>query len=292
MDPSSCRLAYLDDRFPTDKWLSKGSTSYSQDILQSQRMNLPADLQANLDAILQIFSQGKGLDRISDPGCRGLTGSAVYICRSGRAFSTKLAEMQEASREDCTPILALFDIAPDVRHDYPSTVRNRRQESVSEEDAEGLHPLHRAYTFTSESDESYGLQLLSRLASDLQVQEDGQIIIPIAITRARPDQASPDDSSSKKSSRPSIASSTSASVRGTDPVESQLMLKCLDAGAVDVVFNRLDHSRVLSFSSHAYRSYKAAKRTQLNFLTNKKTRRQSWVGIEEGKPYEYLREAM
>ena len=210
--------------------------------------------------------------------------------------------MQESSRGDCTPILALFDIAPDIRHDSPFSSRGRRQFSSTEDDGGEFSSLHRTLTFSSESEESYGLPLLSKIVSDLQIQEEGVLIVPIAITRTKtgmtptfeegPEKADSPQGSGKSSSRPSLASSTSSTSKQPAPGDPQLMLRCLEAGAVDVVLGQLDHTRVLSLNSHTYRAYKVAKGRQSSFLSMQRTRRQSWVGMDETKPYAYLREAM
>lgn len=211
--------------------------------------------------------------------------------------------MQESSRGDCTPILALFDIAPDIRHDSPFSSRSRRQFPSADDDAgDSSLALHRTLTFSSESEESYGLPLLSKIVSDLQVQEEGVLIVPIAITRPKsgmtptfeegPDKSDSTQGSRKFSSRPSVASSNSSASKLAAPGDPQLMLRCLEAGAVDVVLGQLDQSRVLSLNSHTYRAYKVAKRRQSSFLSNRQMRRQSWVGMDEIKPYAYLRESM
>lgn len=172
------------------------------------------------------------------------------------------------------------------------------------------HALHRAFTFTSESDESYGLQLLSRIASDLQVADYGKLIIPIAITRSKngtdsllethteegnePDDfLKPADRALSSGSRPlSLTSSQQRRLGSRDSQDAQLLLKCIDAGAVDVVIDHLDQTRVLSLVGHSYKAWKTAKKADSSFLSAKKMRRQSWVGMDDQKPYAYLRESM
>ena len=133
-------------------------------------------------------------------------------------------------------------------------------------------------TFSSESDESYGLQLLSRIAADLQVEEGTKLIIPVAIVQPkRKDSHAPDDS-----------------IPATGVIDPQTMLNCLEAGALDVVQSPLDKAGILGLTVHAYRIYKTAKKEQAGFLAQARGRRkQSWVGVEEEeKPYAYMREAM
>lgn len=60
MDANQCRVLYIDDRFPTEKWLSRNSIASGHESNVSTRgMVLPVELQTNIDAILQVFSQGK-----------------------------------------------------------------------------------------------------------------------------------------------------------------------------------------------------------------------------------------
>lgn len=65
MEAASCRVIYIDDRFSTEKWLSRDAaspTSGNNRLNQSLSVDLaelPLDLQANVNAILGVFSQGK-----------------------------------------------------------------------------------------------------------------------------------------------------------------------------------------------------------------------------------------
>jgi 3',5'-cyclic-nucleotide phosphodiesterase len=164
-----------------------------------------------------------------------------------------------------------------------------------------LNPsLRRQMTFSSEADESYGLQLLSRIASDLQVDEGVKLVIPVALVRMTQKSSKNSSSALTRSSYPSERSFKSSAydskISFVDPL---IMLQCLDAGALDVVPSPLNNGRTMGLTVHAYRIYKAAKKEQSAFLASAsnsiasaRRRKQSWVGIEESKPYAYLREAM
>lgn len=135
--------------------------------------------------------------------------------------------------------------------------------------------------------------------------DDGvQLIIPVAIVQPKRKDS---DSRSERSAAVFTAVSTAVSTtaRGSEStissvedqsaiIDSQIMLNCLEAGALDVVQSPLDKAGILGLTVHAYRIYKAAKTEQAGFLARARGRRkQSWVGLEEGeKPYEYMREAM
>lgn len=221
----------------------------------------------------------------------------VYVCSSGRAFSTKLSELHEQVKLDCTPILACFDIGSDSRVEHLRPSRNKFYPQ-SESPLPSPNLLRREITFSSESDESYGLQLLSRIASDLQVEEGVKLIIPVAIAQPKRkdsyDQATDHLRPSNVSRAPLGQESTAVEIRDTsDIIDAQLMLQCLDAGALDVVKSPLDKAGIMGLTVHAYRIYKNAKKEQAGFMAmSRRGRKQSWVGVEEEIPYAYLREAM
>lgn len=58
--PSACRVVYIDDRFHTEKWLSRdGLSASAQRKVSADLSELPPDLRANVNAILSVFIQGK-----------------------------------------------------------------------------------------------------------------------------------------------------------------------------------------------------------------------------------------
>ena len=222
------------------------------------------------------------------------------MCNSGRSFSAKLADIQEAVKLDCTPILAIFDVDSDLTHDHLLQLGGQKPKSLSPDAISSPATAPRKLTFSSEADESYGLQLLSRIASDLQVDEGIKLVIPVALVRVK-----------RKSSNATPILSARNSYSGKDspmpsafddkpsPIDPNTMLQCLDAGALDVVPSPLNNEKIMGLTVHAYRIYKTAKKEQTAFLASAskfiaaaRRRKQSWVGVEEEKPYAYLREAM
>lgn len=223
----------------------------------------------------------------------------VYMCKSGQSFSSKLAELNESVAHDCTPIFALFDVGSDARSDHLRTSETHTsapQEVVTPSPTS----LRRELTFSSESDESYGLQLLSRISSDVQVQDGPKLIIPVAILRAPDSDVATPHGDTGRARGSSISSafyqaseSTVASIEeNVGAIDPKRMLRCLDAGAVDVLTSPLDKARVLGLTVHAYRVHKVAHKEQSSFLASRRRRKHSWVGVDDHKPYAYLREAM
>ena len=63
MDPSACRVIYIDDRFNTERWISReglsAPTTPQRTTVQANFGELPVDLQANVNAFLTVFNQGE-----------------------------------------------------------------------------------------------------------------------------------------------------------------------------------------------------------------------------------------
>jgi len=185
-----------------------------------------------------------------------------------------------------------------MKEDHYFRSRQQRFNPAADSPFPSPMALRREMTFSSESDESYGLQLLSRIASDLQVDEGVTRIIPVAIVQPR--RKDSHDNAPEQTRIPLISRSpygsetTPAKVIDTsDTIAPQMMLQCLDAGALDVVKSPLDKAGIMGLTVHAYRIYKAAKKEQASFMaTAVRGRKQSWVGVDEEQPYAYLREAM
>lgn len=179
-------------------------------------------------------------------------------------------------------------MGPKQYHPFP----NRRPFSTGQESDSPLPSpmmLKRQITFSSESDESYGLQLVSRIASDLQVNEGVQLIIPVAIVKPKRKDSYDHQYEQSLANDGMMARSEDSS----SMIDPTMMLQCLEAGALDVVKSPLDKAGIMGLTVHAYRIYKTAKKEQASFMAAaRRGRKASWVGVEEEKPYAYLREAM
>lgn len=69
-------------------------------------------------------------------------------------------------------------------------------------------------------------------------------------------------------------------------------MKCIDAGAVDVLYSPLHEDSIHSIVVRAYRSYREATKERAEAFARKRARKLSWLGNTENKPYAYLREKM
>ena len=212
---------------------------------------------------------------------------AVYLCHSAKSFAAKLAELNERSSTYCAPIFAFVDVGPSCESAF------RRHDSGSRLDLP-LNSFSNGFTFLTDSEDSYGLQLLAQLSSGLQLLDGPKLVVPVVILRS-PESAT--NSSASTPQRPVIRSPfiTSSDNSGHEgPVLNQpsQIARCLDAGAVDVLPQPLERARVHGLVMHAYRARSAAQKSLSRFLAPKKSRKQSWVGVSDEEPYAYLREAM
>jgi hypothetical protein len=69
-------------------------------------------------------------------------------------------------------------------------------------------------------------------------------------------------------------------------------LKCLQVGATDVMDAPITAERVKSLIIHTYRAHLEGLKQQPEFMDPARIRKRSWVGVDEGLPYAYLRESM
>ncbi len=219
----------------------------------------------------------------------------VFLCTTGAACSAKLAELQESAGPELTPIIVFVTvsgderlegrftrISQDLRSPSPTTTRQDPIESFMTEDVHGMRLLH-------------------YISLDIQNESASKLIVPVAVLNLLDGHNRSSVSSVKRdltseawfeSSDPT-ASSIRESPAGTQlSVEPSQMLRCLDAGAADVLTSPLRKDRVFGLTSHAYRARKEATKERSTFLATRRLRKRSWVGVDEEKPYAYLRESM
>ncbi|EFR02957.1 3',5'-cyclic-nucleotide phosphodiesterase regA [Nannizzia gypsea CBS 118893] len=267
---AACWAVYLDDRVDQERWIER----------DGEQLPESAELAANLARILAICRQ-------------------VYVCNSGKSFATKVAELTDAGREEgdsdaaIVPVLAFIDIA--VSGDAESSHIRRHGHGQASAVSPSTSTSRRSLAFSSESEELFGLHLLSRFSADIQARETPHAIIPIAILRNVQPQPSPFSSALLLRSGKHVEAAPKPSSRRPD---DRQISRCLDAGAIDVLVSPIDQSRVHGLLTHAYRIRRAAQKENSRFMANsgQKMRKYSWVGVsstaEDERPYAYLREAM
>jgi 3',5'-cyclic-nucleotide phosphodiesterase len=216
--------------------------------------------------------------------------SPVHVCTSGKSCVSKLSELNQASIVELIPTIVLIDIP------YDDQLHNQ-----SSRDLRTPSPSSRGYAdgFVEEpvEEEAYGLQLLQWIASEIQYQSLSRLVVPVAVV-AIPEHNSnsgrgrTNSRSGLQISYTSFPSSPKKSSGLVIPLDQNRTMRYLDIGAVDVLTSPLLPERLPSLAIHAYRAHKDASKEQRALLEMKRGRKRSWVGVDDQKPYAYLREAM
>jgi hypothetical protein len=134
----------------------------------------------------------------------------------------------------------------------------------------------------------YGLNLLQKLITEAHLRNISKLVVPIPII-SHPN--------AEQVSAVSERMTDGAHEHATAPPSSlaanrDMIRKCLDLGAVDVVISPLNSKCITTLEICAYRAHRDAAREQQALLEIKRGRQRSWVGVNEEKPFAYLREAM
>lgn len=195
----------------------------------------------------------------------------VHICGSGHSCLNKITQLLESPTGNL-PTLVLIDVPYDEEKRLKRLSREPRTPSPT-----ATRPKR---SDTVEPDDIYGTHLLMHVYSEIQSRNFSKLVIPVVILsgldRDQPTTPLP----SPGLHGPRIL---------TDTVR---LVRYLDAGAVDVLSSPLSIDNVHGLAVHAYRVHKEVSRAETTFLTTKRNRKLSWVGVDDAKPYAYLREAM
>ncbi len=145
--------------------------------------------------------------------------------------------------------------------------------------------------------EAYGLHLLQWIASEIQYQSLSRLVVPVAVVSSPEQNSLSITARGRTNSRAESQlgyTSLPAKKRGglVTPLDQTRTVKYLDVGAVDVLTSPLLKERLPSLAIHAYRAHKDASKEHRALLEMKRGRKRSWVGVDDQKPYAYLREAM
>jgi hypothetical protein len=184
---------------------------------------------------------------------------------------TILAQLDEPRNPN--PIVVLLDMP----QDDDAAIRRPSWDSNPPSPLAGKRPK----VERNEPSDVYGVHLLAYLSSEIQQRVRSRLVIPIAVLAGKTDV----------SLVPSFTLLTVPNKRQL-LAEPTRMSRFLDAGAIDVLPSPLGIDRVQGVAVHAYRTYKEVSREAASFVLQKRNRKLSWVGIDEERPYAYLREVM
>lgn len=184
---------------------------------------------------------------------------------------------------DLKPTLVLLDMP------YDEKVPPERERSRSPS-PHSVQPLmeRRASNINDTISESdmYGLGLLERVVSEAQLRNLSRLVVPIPIVRPPMMNGPISNNGCHGEGLPN------GKRRSTLLPNRNLMKRCLDIGAVDVIASPMTQKTMVNLEVQAYRAHKDAAKEQQAMLEVRRGRKRSWVGVNEEKPFAYLREAM
>ncbi|KAJ4383856.1 3',5'-cyclic-nucleotide phosphodiesterase [Didymella sp. IMI 355093] len=194
----------------------------------------------------------------------------VHICGSGRSCLNKIAQIADGTKSNI-PTFVILDVP------YDEELRLKRLSREPRTPSPTSSRIMRVDN--SEPDDTYGTHLLTHVSSEISSRNFSKLVVPIVMLTGLAVET------------PSVTapSSLNKTLVLTDTVK---LSKYLDSGAVDVLSSPLSKDRMHGLAVHAYRLQKEAQREEASFLTTKRNRKLSWVGVDDAKPYAYLREAM
>ncbi|KAH0494198.1 hypothetical protein TgHK011_000827 [Trichoderma gracile] len=197
----------------------------------------------------------------------------VHVCATGAACMEKLMQLHEAgSMMDMTPTMVLLDTPHDEWIPDPLPNASSADPNFVNRDSEIHTP----------DENLYGLTLLQRLITEAHLRSISKLVVPIPIISYPDSREQMTDGTAEPSSNPA----------GSQPVSRKLIRRCLDLGAVDVIISPLGPKCIATLEICAYKAHRDAARDQQAMMEITKGRKRSWVGVNEQKPFAYLREAM
>ncbi|TID20831.1 HD-domain/PDEase-like protein [Venturia nashicola] len=270
MDHGACNIIYLDRRareelVRRDSLLANRAGDASghvnpSDYFSAADEQLPVEVRSNLESLLSIFNE-------------------VHVCRSGGSCLSKLSDLQKIEVKDSVPTIVLIDIPYDEEQHLKRKLREQRTPSPTS--TRSRHTTH-DYLEVDGSDGSnvYGMSLLTHITAEIQARTMSKLVIPVVVLSGFEREWA-------SSNLPS------PSVHGSQVLSDTVRLtRYLDAGAADVLTSPLSKDHAQGLAVHAYRTYKEVGASEAAFLAQKRNRKRSWVGVDDTKPYAYLREAM
>lgn len=194
----------------------------------------------------------------------------------------KLLELHEGgSMMDMTPTIVLIDTPHDERIPdlYMSMSSSSHRDSV----------IGRSGEIHTPDENLYGLNLLQRLITETHLRSISKLVVPVPIISCSEE---PVPTSNGPMTDGAVEPFTVTIPPSVLAAHRPLIRRCLDLGAVDVIISPLNSKCITTLEICAYKAHKDASRDQKALLEVTKGRKRSWVGINEHKPFAYLREAM
>ncbi|GAO13889.1 uncharacterized protein UV8b_03876 [Ustilaginoidea virens] len=209
----------------------------------------------------------------------------VHICSSGSACLSTLFQLQDGSMTSITPTLVLLD-TPFDDHLQDQLARSRSSSPPAAAAAAAA-----VTSLTSEihtpNEELYGLGLLQKIITEAHLRSMSKLVVTVPVI-----SYSGSSMCSTGHEMTDGASESPLSPEAILSVNRRLIRTCLDLGAADVLISPISSKCVTTLEICAYKAQRDATKDQQEILEVTKGRKRSWVGINEQKPFAYLREAM
>ncbi|KAI6091089.1 HD-domain/PDEase-like protein [Hypoxylon rubiginosum] len=258
MDSATCNVIYVDRNVHADRSLGSSGPELTES----------GELGDNLGLLLDAFGN-------------------VHVCASGAACISKLFHLHDTSMVELKPTLVLID-TPHNEQVIGSMTHERDHSPCSE-----VSQSNQVDEYPE--GELYGLRLLERIVYETHLRSLSKLVVPIPVISFPLLRTPPaNDGANDDPVQPAYADYLSEAPDATSRslTSRALLRKCMDSGAVDVMASPLHMKTLTTLEVHAYRAHKEAAREQQAALEVRRGRKRSWVGVHEGQPYSYLREAM
>lgn len=208
----------------------------------------------------------------------------IHLCATGVECISTLSSLHEGSMIDLKPTLVLIDMPFDER--IPQQAARSRSPSPHSLPAPEEPSVEEEEPTDVSDDALYGLKLLERLLSEAHLRNLSRLVVPIPVVRPPLLNGFADHDD------PITAPINGKNKQSWYQPDRRLLRRCLDIGAADVITSPLNLGSLTGLEVQAYRAHKDAAKEQQAMLEVRRGRKRSWVGVNEEKPFAYLREAM
>ncbi|KAH7170551.1 hypothetical protein EDB81DRAFT_169827 [Dactylonectria macrodidyma] len=201
----------------------------------------------------------------------------VHVCATGAACLSKLFELQEGSMLDLKPTVVLLDTPHDEHVPEPRNRSMSPSPSCESDEGADIHTPDEAL---------YGLDLLQKIITEAHLRGMSKLVVPIPMISGSNGAMSVSEQMTDGAVEPFNAP------LGSLASNRRLIRRCLDLGAVDIIVSPLSSKCIPTLEICAYRAHRDAAKEQQTLMEIRQGRKRSWVGVNEEKPFAYLREAM
>ncbi|KAL8939333.1 MAG: hypothetical protein Q9211_002787 [Gyalolechia sp. 1 TL-2023] len=272
MDHAAFRIVYVDKRVSAAL-----DGRYLHDItpglMVEQELALPTD---HADQQPNCFEQFSSEIAVVQRNLTHLLSSfhGVHICTTSTSCLTKLLELGSDNSNQPTLVLLEGAMAVEVGQ-VNDPLPDGVDQSTSNIPPSPSRSLPSAASWPSSAKQDSNL--LRFITSQIASSQLSSSVLPLVFIQPPEDAVQMDRQQTPKKGKLLVPRD---------------MLRCMDEGAADVFFSPLTLDSIRSIASHAYRIRKDKPQHQALLQEALKVRKRSWVGIDDRKPYAYLREEM